>query len=212
VKTLVVSAWGPEIAPLRRVARGRREGLVLRPVGVGPVEAAVGAAAALAAHRPERVIFVGTAGVYPNGRRTAPLASVAIADQLSLISTAAVRGDGYLPEILPAREASAKALRAALRAGDPAVALAHVACPLAITRSAALARRIVRATGAVLENLEAFAVARAARAAKVPFAAVLGVANRVGPEGHQEWRAHHHAASRAACAVVGNWFAASVER
>jgi futalosine hydrolase len=207
VKTLVVSAWGPEIAPLRRLVRARSAEVVLRAVGVGPVEAAIGASAALAAHDPAVVIFVGTAGVYKRGRRTAPLASVAIAGELSLVSTAAVRGDGYLPEILPAREAVAKALRTALRAGQPAIALAHVACPLAITRSAALARRIVRATGADLENLEAFAVARAARGAKVPFAAVLGVANRVGPEGHEEWQAHHHAASRAACAVVGNWLA-----
>ena len=80
-----------------------------------------------------------------------------------------------------------------------------VACPLAITRSAALARRIATATGALLENLEAFAVARAAAAAGVEFAAVLGVANRVGPVAHDEWRAHHRRASRAACTLVARW-------
>ena len=81
-----------------------------------------------------------------------------------------------------------------------------VACPLAITRpSAALGRRIAEATGATLENLEAFAVARAAAAAGVDFAAVLGVANRVGPTGHDEWQRHHRAASRAACELVARF-------
>ena len=46
-------------------------------------------------------------------------------------------------------------------------------------------------------------LARAAAAAGVDtVAAVLGIANRVGPRGHQEWRAHHAAASRAACRLV----------
>ena len=80
-----------------------------------------------------------------------------------------------------------------------------VACPLAITRSAALGRRIAEATGAALENLEAFAVGRAAAAAGVPFAAVLGVANRVGPQGHEEWQRHHRAASRAACQLIAQF-------
>ena len=103
VKTLVVSAWGPEIAPLRRlVRRGVKDAaLVLLPVGIGPVEAAIGATAALAAHRPARVIFVGTAGVYPRGRQTAALGSVAIAEELLLVSTAALRR-----RRLPARAAA----------------------------------------------------------------------------------------------------------
>jgi hypothetical protein len=46
-------------------------------------------------------------------------------------------------------------------------------------------------------------VARAAATAGVPeMTAVLGIANRVGPSGHREWRAHHRAASAAACRLV----------
>jgi hypothetical protein len=91
--------------------------------------------------------------------------------------------------------------------GKARLAAVPVACPAAITRSAALGRRIVQATGAVLENLEAFSVARAAATAagpRIQFAAVLGIANRVGPDGHREWREHHRAASWAACAVIRN--------
>ena len=205
--TLVLSAWEPEIATLRRLARAfDPERLALGTVGVGAVDAAVGAAAAIAAARPSRVIFVGTAGAYPRGRATAAIGTVAIASELSLVSTAALRGDGYLPEPVTARAPTAASLGAALAAcgsGKRPAQLLAVACPLAVTRSATLGRHVARATGAALENLEAFAVARAAAAAGIDeVAAVLGIANRVGPRGHQEWRAHHVAASRAACRLI----------
>ena len=203
-RTLVLSAWEPEVAPLRRLLRGA-PGVTLEAVGVGTVDAAVGAANAIARARPRRVIFVGTAGVYPGAAaRALPIGAAAVAGELRLVSTATLRGDAYHPAPLVASAASAPDLRALLvaAAGGPADAAGvTVACPLAITATTALARRIAR-TGAALENLEAFAVARAAAAARVPFAAVLGVSNLVGPKAHAEWRANHLAASRAACHVV----------
>ena len=105
--TLVLAAWEPEIAPLRRLARAIAPArLILGTVGVGAIDAAVGAAAAIAAARPTRVIFVGTAGAFPRGRATAAIGTVAIAGELSLVSTAALRGDGYLPEPLATRAAT----------------------------------------------------------------------------------------------------------
>jgi nucleoside phosphorylase len=118
-----------------------------------------------------------------------------------LVSTATLRGEAYHPAPLVAAAETAPPLRAALaRAAGPAAPVT-VACPLAITETTALARRIA-ATGAALESLEAFAVARAAASARLPFAAGLGVSNVVGPRAHAEWRANHLAASRAACRVV----------
>jgi purine-nucleoside phosphorylase len=203
-RTLVVSAFEPEIAPLRRLTRGSPE-LRLLPVGIGAVDAAAGAMRAILQHRPQRVLFVGTAGVYPRGagREPPPIGGVAVPGQIVCVSTAALRGDGYLPEPQLVRAATSAALSAAL--GGNGADLPTVACPLAITRSAALARRIALATGAALENLELFAVARAAALAEVEFAAVLGIANRVGPVAHDEWRAHHRRASRAACTLVARW-------
>jgi nucleoside phosphorylase len=207
-RTLVVSAFEPEIAPLRPLARASRR-VTLTAAGIGAVDAAVGAAAAIAAARPSRVIFVGTAGVYRSAARAGlPIGSAAVVGELACVSTAALRGEAYLPAPTALRTQTSPRLRAALRAaaGEAAAPPARsVACPLAITRSAALARRISAATGADLENLEAFAVARAAAAAGVDFAAVLGVANRVGPTGHAEWRRHHRAASRAACLLVARF-------
>lgn len=207
-RTLVVSAFEPEIAPLRRLTRGGRN-LEMATVGVGTVEAAVGTARAIAAARADRVIFVGTAGVYPRGRPTAAIGTVSVAGEIHLVSTAALRGDGYLPEPIVVRSDTSAALRTALSAGlrGPLQQSDAVACPLAITRSAKLGRQIVAATGATLENLEAFAVARAAAAAGIELAVVLGVANRVGPAGHREWRAHHRAASLAACRLLARFLA-----
>src|SRR5262245_48745927 len=205
--TLVLAAWEPEIAPLRRLARGvAPERLALGTVGVGAVDAAVGAAAAIAAARPSRVIFVGTAGAYPRGRGTAAIGTVAVASELHLVSTAMLRGDGYLPDPLVTRAPVSAELVAKLSACGPGrkpIPMLGVACPIAVTRSATLGRHLAHATGAALENLEAFAVARAAAAAGIDaVTAVLGIANRVGPNGHREWRAHHLAASRAACRLV----------
>jgi nucleoside phosphorylase len=202
-RTLVISAFEPEIAPLRPVVRGSRR-TTLAAAGIGAVDAAVGAARAIEVTRPTRVIFVGTAGAYGGARRAdLEIGSAAVVGEIAFVSTAALRGEAYFPAPTAVRAETTRRLRAALAAaaGD-AHAPRPVACPLAITRSAALGRRIAAATGADLENLEAFAVARAAAAAGVEFAAVLGVANRVGPTGHAEWRRHHHAASRAACALV----------
>ena len=205
-RTLVLSAFEPEIAPLRRLVRGDRA-IVLAPVGIGAIDAAVGAARAIAAARPTRVVFVGTAGIY--GSATAARAAIGtavVAGEIFCVSTAALRNEGYLPAPTITRSGTSRRLRAALatHATAPTGPVA-VACPLAITRSVALGRRIATATGAELENLEAFAVARAAAAAGIDYGAVLGVANRVAPTGHDEWRSHHRDASRAACQLVARF-------
>jgi nucleoside phosphorylase len=177
-RTLVVSAFEPEIAPLRPLARASR-GVTLAAAGIGAVDAAAGAAAAIVAARPARVIFVGTAGVYGSPARAGlPIGGATVVGEIACVSTAALRGEAYLPAPTVLRAETSRRLRAGLAAaaGDAGPPRA-VACPLAITRSATLARRISAATGADLENLEAFAVARAAAAAGVDFAAVLGVAN-----------------------------------
>jgi purine-nucleoside phosphorylase len=211
IQTLVLSAWEPEVTPLRRLLRRSplASTVALEAIGVGTVDAAVGAAHALARTRPRRVIFVGTAGVYPGpAARALPVGAAAIAGELRLVSTATLRGDAYHPAPLVAAAETTPALRARLSAAAVDVASSvTVACPLAITHAAALARRIA-GTGAALENLEAFAVARAAAGARVPFAAVLGVSNAVGPRAHAEWRANHLAASRAACHAVWSFLRA----
>jgi nucleoside phosphorylase len=196
---LVLSAWEPELTALRAAIASSpalRRGVVARPAGVGLVESAIGATRAIAEVKPRAVIFVGTAGVFGRGL---PLASAVVARRIQLVSTAVLRAQAFFPAPLPTTVNTDARLRRALR-----LPMADVACPLAITRTPAAARRLVT-TGCQLETLEAFAVARAA--APLPFAAVLGLSNQVGPTGHAQWRTHAAAASAAACAAVLAWLA-----
>jgi len=216
-RVLVLSAWEPEIRSLREKVRGSKleTSVKCRTVGVGAVDAAINAARAIADEHPLLAIFVGTAGAYPPLRARAggaasaasAIGGVVVADKLALVATEVLRGDGYLPEPMVVTTATAGNLAHEILsyARVPGPAAATVACPLAITRSRVLGRSIARATHAAVENLEAFSAARAATAAGVPFAAVLGVANQVGPRAHAEWLANHRAASKAACDVVWTW-------
>jgi futalosine hydrolase len=192
-RCLVVSAWPPELAVIR-AARGQQRGLALASVGVGLVEAAVNTTRLLGELRPSALVLVGTAGGYPAATRALPLGSAAVIDEIVLLPDHLA----YLPELVPSRARCAPSLVAALRlaTGLPA---ASVACPLAITATAKAAATAAARSGCTLENLEAFGVARAAARAGVPFAAILGIANRVGPQGHREWEKHASAAAASAC-------------
>lgn len=204
---LVVAAFAPELRALGRFFAGGKSGAQVPSravVGIGLVEAAAGTARLLARSRPRALLLVGTAGSYAD---QPPIGSAAIATTIHLASASVARGAAYLPEPLPAQVESAPELVQALVAAT-GLATAVVACPIGITREVATGKKIAKATGAALENLEAFAVARAAAAAEIPFAAVLGVANVVGPEAHAAWRAHGDKAAAAACAAVRKWLLA----
>lgn len=196
---LLVAAFAPELREARRILRADpalRRRVVLRTVGVGLVEAAAGAARAIATQRPDAVLLVGTAGVYPGpSARRFPLGAAVPVARARLLAPESLARAAYLPA--PMTKLAAWIARTSPR--GRAAARATVASPLAITRSATLARAIAHATRADLENLEAFAVARAAARARVRFACVLGVSNRVGPGAHAEWRAHAGRAAAAAC-------------
>ena len=207
---LVAAAWDPELAPLLArlgPARARAaRGVVTRAIGVGLVEAAAGTARALAELAPRAVVLIGTAGVYRGAAPAFAPGQAAVIRKSHLASTAVATGAAYLPAPLPASIATDAGLRRTL-ARPGRTPLADVACPLGITRSLAAARHLAAATGAELESLETFGCARAAALAQVPFAAVLGVANHVGPNAHAEWRAHADLAAAAAATIVAAWLA-----
>lgn len=197
---LIAAAWEPELAALPILS-----GVECAVVGVGLVEAAAGAARVLEAVKPRAVILVGTAGVYPALATKLPSGRIAVSRTITLASLSVARAAAYFPPPVPTSVATTPVLRRELATCGSRIPQADVACPLGITRSAAAARTLADATGAALENLEAFAVARASAAAGIPFAAVLGVANVVGPRAHAQWRTHGPAAAAAACARVAAW-------
>jgi len=178
---------------------------VLRTVGIGLVEAAIGAASLLGEIAPRAVLFLGTCGAYPAGG--APrIGDVVVARAVKLVDPAIVEGYAALPDVVPTRLEVDASLHAGLVRGD--ARSADVATTLAITTDDGLAAVIGRASGCEVEHLEAFAVAAACARAGVAFGAVLGVANVVGGNARQEWLRHHREATRAAAAHVLGWVGA----
>lgn len=178
--SLLLAAFPPELAGLDAAPP---PGWRAATTGVGAVTAGVTTARLLAEHRPERVLFVGTCGAYDDRLRVGDLVA---AGEAVATSAEELAGRAYRPEIERARWPATWTL--------PLPACA-VAVPPAITRSDDAARAL--AAVAPAEHLELTGVFAACHAAGVPVAAALGVANRVGPAAHAEWRAHHERVSRA---------------
>lgn len=186
--SLLLAAFPPELAGLE--ARPPT-GWSVAAVGVGAVTAAANTARLVAGARPDRVLLVGTCGAYDARLAVGDLllASAVVATSLDELE-----GRAHRPEIEPTRwEAT----------WTPPLALpAHVVVvPPAITTAPA-GGRVLAAAGAA-EHLEASGVFAACHAAAVPVAAVLAVANRVGPDASAEWRANHARVSAALVAALG---------
>lgn len=156
-------------------------------VGVGPVVAAARAAAILVQRKPDFVVMVGTAGSYAGGP---PVGIAVAASRVALSYGVAAMGLGYVPRP-PAPVACDEGLLRRLDVPRHAVLTTG-----AITTDVDLASRI--ADDYTVEHLEAFGVAVACQQQGVPFVAVLGISNTVGPDAHTQWLTWRDAAQRAA--------------
>jgi nucleoside phosphorylase len=205
---LILAAHPPELAGLTallgdslRAAAGSVR-VAAEAIGIGLPAAAVGAAMAIRIHEPRCVVLVGTCGVYAGRGGELAVGAVVRARRIQLVSTAMVEGRGAFPAPMNVVAETDAGLSAAIGAAAKAV---DVATTLAITTDDTLARRVGETTGCEVEHLEAFAVAAACTAERVPMAAVFGVANRVGSPARDEWRRHHESAGKAATDVVAAW-------
>ncbi|MDB4969484.1 MAG: 5-methylthioadenosine nucleosidase [Myxococcales bacterium] len=180
VRTLIVAAYAPELGAIAG-----------RAVGIGLVAASAGAVRALAEERPDRVIFVGTAGALPGSGLA--VGSVVVAARARLI----VRPEEYVPSIMAVEVEAPLAEECGARLDVPRVT---VACGVGITSSDVEAERL--GALAEVEHLESFAVLMAAMEARVPATAVLAIANSVGSRAQAEWRANRVGAEAAAMAAV----------
>lgn len=162
-------------AELRLLGAGHWSTLLL---GVGVVEAAL----SLAALNPARVRelwLVGSAGAYPGSGLQ--LGDAVLTRGYRYASAEALDpGRAYLPEPLPTLAQP----KAPVGIECPLPRVVALTTP-AITKAESTARLLGR-QGAV-EHLEVFAAARWAQRHQLPFAAVLGIANRVGTQAHEEW-------------------------
>jgi nucleoside phosphorylase len=177
---LFLAAFEPELAALDSK-------LPRAIVGVGLVEAALGTARALAAHRAHRVILVGTVGAYPRSHLS--IGDVVVASRVLLASPSGALVPGMPQSVVAASDGFD---------ATPSV----VATTLAITTDDDVAAAMGDSVQADVEHLEAFAVGRACELAGVMFSAVLGVANIVGARGREQWGENHVRVSALACAAA----------
>jgi futalosine hydrolase len=208
---LILAAFAPELAELEAILPVQGEALAsevggilvcVATVGIGLVEAAIGTGSRLRAGKPRAVVLIGTCGAYPETELS--IGDVVVARSALLVEPGVVLGRAALPEAMIARVNALGPITGELAARGARVV--DVATTLAITTDDTLAREL--ATRGEVEHLEAFAVASACAKETVQFAAVFGVANRVGSRGRSEWRTHHRAASGAAASHVRRWIEA----
>lgn len=207
VDLLILAAYAPELVGLRRLLGdqlyGNVSGVVVscKTVGVGLPNAVAGTTTRLMQLRPRAVVLVGTAGVYWGA--AAQIGEAVIPKRVHLVSPIECEGRGGMPEPM-ARTADCNAMLA-LGLGAGRAPTQDLANTLVVTTDDQLGGRIQQATGCAVENLEAFGVANACALQNVPFACVVGVSNRVGATGRDEWRQHHKNAAQGACEIVSRW-------
>lgn len=205
-RLLAIAAWDPELVHFRARWEEAPIGRVLcsgaQAVGVGLVDAALGAARLLSAEGGAaassglglELVFLGTAGA----SRASGLAihDVVVARSVSLVDFLAVEGRAKTPFDTRLALDGARVDAMAAAGAKPV----HVATTVGITIDDGAATTL-SAAGEV-EHLEAFAVARACATAGVPCTIVLGIANHVGADGSDRWRANHVAASARAAEIA----------
>ena len=162
------------------------------PLGVGPVVAAARMAAALVQRRPDAVVMMGTAGAY--SRSGLEIGQAIAARRCGLSHGVAAMGLGYVPRPPAAVECD----RALLERTD--LPRASVLTVGAVTTDTVLAGRL--SDGWQVEHMETFGAACACAQQSVPFLAILGISNVVGPDAHAEWLVHRNGAQDAARAAV----------
>jgi futalosine hydrolase len=204
---LFVAAFAPELAALEPVLGKAMEGsvagvrIVACEIGVGLAAAAVGAARSIDRTRPRAVILLGTCGAYAGSNLGVD--DVVVSRSVKLADSAAFARTTEFPGPMRIQLDSSPSLRVPLDRGGAKIV--DVATTLAITVDDALADLIGRSSAAHVEHLEAFGVATAAASAAVSFVALLGIANRVGERGREQWREGHRRASARAVEHAVRW-------
>lgn len=184
---LICSAFPPEIRDLQE--RGGKDWMTTT-LGVGLVSAASSIAALLERHPISRILFTGTCGILTPS--SISIGDIVRARTIYSDDIDSYAGANHIPDLMPATVAPTRFLAPRKPIQD-----CDVFSPLSITHSEGGAKTLrERFPDGITENLECFAVAWNAAQRGIPFEAVLGVTNTIGPAGHAEWTAHHEHTSK----------------
>ncbi|MDT8445971.1 MAG: hypothetical protein RRB13_03610 [bacterium] len=206
---LITAAIAAELEPLashlgaQAIEGGwQGDGLILAPLGIGPLEAALGLTK-WAQEGVDQVIFTGSAGVYPGV--DLEVGQLVAADWTTLYDGAAVLGQAHFALLQD---------YARLKAGPESYGLERVgvATGLAVTRSRSLGQALAQATGAEVENLELYGLALAAARLGLLWSSVLGITNRVEEGSQDQWKQNYPRLAQSVCNHLADWLAGPAER
>jgi futalosine hydrolase len=177
---LVVCALESELRHFRR-----RDNVELLFCGVGPVEAAVLTARALATSKYAAVVNAGIAGAFPGRARVGDALLVAT----EWLAELGLEGGGEftLPDgasFIERADADAALLERCAGLPFPVGSGITVA---AVTATRATGERLALRYGADVESMEGFSVLRAAAQSGIPALEVRGISNYVGDRAQSAW-------------------------
>jgi len=177
---LVVCALSPELRYL-----SARQNVEIVATGVGPVEAAIATAAALARRPYDAVVNAGIGGAFRDRARVGD--AVLIGDEA--FADFGLEGGGPLnlpdgAELLDRVRADAGTME---RCSTLGLRVASGLTVAEVTATDATAARLWDRYGADVESMEGFSVLRAAAVARVPAIEVRGISNYVGDRANAQW-------------------------
>jgi futalosine hydrolase len=179
---LVVCAVAQELEALRP-----REDVDIVAVGVGPVEAALGTARALAARSYDAVITAGIAGGF---RDRCSVGDAVVVSREDYVDLGLENGSTFpLPggvELVRTVEASPGLLQPFLEGLIPVI-VGRGVTSATVTSTTSRALVLAHRFRADVETMEGFSVLRAAELAGVPAIEIRGVSNLVGERESNEW-------------------------
>lgn len=205
-KIWVVSAWLPEQEQLiADVSRGRKIEAVnsaLRLVGpyaflttgvgtprAAAVTASVLSSALVSGARLQSLYFVATAGAY---KKSVTLNSAFLVSEAAWSDGDLATKRSYLPNVDAKESISTSLATPTVPAENRTTAMSTPGITLDNDLALSLSGL------ADLENLEIYGIALAAQQLGVSWGAALGISNTVGSQAHEQWKANHRLASRAA--------------
>lgn len=186
---LICSAFLPEIQTLQKHTQGSPK-VVTATLGVGLVSAASRISSIMEYLSVSRILFTGTCGILMPSLIS--IGDIVRAKTIYSGDVESFNGENRIPDIMPTTVPPARFITPRKPVQD-----CDVLSPLSITHSKGGANVLRKQfPDGIAENLECFAVAWNAAQRGIPFEAILGVSNTIGPAGHAEWTAHHEHTSK----------------
>jgi len=212
VDILVLAAHAPDLRGLRPhlgdkyAASVKGLHVCAKTVGIGMPVAGGAAAKRVFQLDPRAVIHLGTCGIYPGLPQYQPH-DVLVSSRIDLVDPGTALGRSEFPEPMMTELEPDTMLTAGLGQTSSRARPAPIASTLSRTIDDDAAAQMPQRFNVHAENLEAFAIAHAARLGQKPFTAVLGATHLVGSKGKQDWAQFERQSTIAAADAIITWIA-----